>query len=321
MDYGAFSDSTCLSQKVRNEIRYKILALLGNGSHDLKIPKWILLKDEENIIFGVCCENRILTEGDKWVDNKSRSIRGFFAIILSDYNIIEVKLPFDITYFKKLYLLEVEKFWYQRMLHTNQITDYISGDYNYIKATKNSYTSTLNTNIFKCKSLGNENREEVLASALNFDNISLLIDNDNIEQATNKNSPFMNCLSANVQTGGYAVKQKCSKCGKFVSAFVEKEICIECKENEDIIIEEEKMNRKLEEELGKANHKIETLESMIEYKTRCLKNKNTLIKILLIIIVLLLFALSYAYRDCMNFNIGKEKYSMIEKQEMYINRT
>ncbi len=322
VDYGVFSASNNIDKAICIEMQSCALSLLGDGiKRDLSIPKWILIKFQNSIVFGICCANEVLSNGNKHVDDKSRPIRGIFAIILSEYNNSEIKLPFDIDYFKQLYTLEVESHWYQRKQHICNITEFIPGEFNYIKSSStNGYAQILNTDIFKCKSLGNLNKESILSVALSLDNISLLIDNDNIEQAINKNGSFMNCLSTKVPIGEYGVKQKCPQCGKFVSAFDDGRICTECKEKETIRIinikNEEEMDRKLKDDLDMANRKVEDLESIIESDKNSLKKKGLIIKILLGVIVVLLLALSYAYRDSFLLNIlGKNKDNSLEQYQ------
>ena len=318
IDYGNFSYPDNIVKTSVDKIRNMALSILGDGiPRDMSIPKWIFYKEKEFIIWGVCCENRLLNQ-NKYVDHRNRPIRGLFAIIITEYDDSEVKLPFDIEYFKQLYALEVEPYWEQYEQHKNKTTGFITGNFKYIYACANISAKLLNTDIFKCKSLWNANQEEVLSAALTLDNISLLIDNDNIEQAINENGSFMNCLSIKVPIGEYGVKQKCQQCGKFVSAFADGRICTECKEKESLRIinikKEEEMDRKLKDDLDISNRKIKDLESIIESDKNSIKKKGLIIKILLGVIFVLLLALSYAYRDIFSLNIsGKNKDHSIEQ--------
>ncbi len=320
IDYGNLSYPDNIVKTSVDKIRNMALSILGDGiSRDMSIPKWILYKENEFIIWGVCCENRLLNP-NKYVDHRNRPIRGFFAVIITEYNDSEVKLPFDIEYFKQLYALEVEPYWEQYEQHKNKTVGFITGDFKYIYGRANSSAKFLNTDIFKCKSLWSADQEEVLSAALTLDNISLLIDNDNIEQSINKDGSFMNCLSTKVPIGEYGVKQKCPQCGKFVSAFADGRICTKCKEKEAIRIinikNEEEMDRKLKDDLDMANLKVEDLESIIESDKNSLKKKGLIIKILLGVIVVLLLALSYAYRDSFSLNIlGKNKDNSFEQYQ------
>lgn len=319
IDYGNFSYPNDIAKSFVDKIRSMSLSILGDGiPRDLSIPKWILYKDTEFVVWGICCENRLL-DCDKYMDHRNRPIRGFFAIIFAGYNDSEVKLPFDVGYFKQLYALEVVPYWEQQEQHMNKTIGLIPGVYNYIGKRANSSVIHLNTDFFKCKSLGNINKEDALSVALTLDNISLLIDNDNLEQATNRDGSFMNCLSTKVPVGEYSVKQKCSKCGLFVSVFVDGQICTDCKAKESNRIlelkKEEEMNRKLQEDLDVAVHKIKDLESIIDSDKKTLKKKILIIRALLGVILVLLLMLSYAYRDSLSLNIFVGKDNKIERPQ------
>ena len=316
IDYGNFSYPNDIAKVFVDRIRFMALSILGDGiQRDLSIPKWILYKEKDFAVWGICCENRLLNS-NKYVDYRNRPIRGFFAIMFEGCNDADVKLPFDVEYFKQLYALEVEPYWEQQEQHKNKTVGFIPGEYVYICSSANSLTIHLNTDVFKCKSLGNVNKEDVLSVALTLDNVSLLIDNDNLEQATNRGGSFMNCLSANVPAGEYPVKQKCPKCGLFVSAFVDGQICADCKEKESKkkteIKKEEEMDRKLKADLDVAVRRIEDLESIIDSDKRSLKKKGLLIRVLLGVIVVLLLMLSYAYKDSLSLHIFGDKANKVE---------
>jgi len=320
VDYDDYSYPHDIDVGVIDNIRSMALSILGDSvQRDLSIPKWILYKEKDFVVWGICCENRLLNS-NKYMDHRNRPIRGFFAIIFTEYNNSEIKLPFDVEYFKQLYTLEVEPYWEQQEQHENKTVGFIAGKYNYICSSANSFVIHLNTDVFKCKSLGYVNKEDVLSAALTLDNVSLLIDNDNLEQATNRGGSFMNCLSAKVPEGEYPVKQKCPKCGLYVSAFADGQICTNCKEKESKkkteIKKEEEMDRNLKVDLDVAVRRIEYLESIIDSDKKSLKKKGLLIRVLLGVIVVLLLMLSYAYKDSLSLHIfGKDKGNKVEQQQ------
>lgn len=316
IDYDDYSYPYDIDVRMIDDIRSMALSILGDGiQRDLSVPKWIFYKEKDFAVWGICCENKLLNS-NKYVDHRNRPIRGFFAIMFEGCNDADIKLPFDVEYFKQLYALEVEPYWEQQEQHKNKTVGFIPGEYHYICSSANGSEIHLNTDVFKCKSLGNVDKEDVLSVALTLDNVSLLIDNDNLEQATNRGGSFMNCLSANVPAGEYPVKQKCPKCGLFVSAFVDGQICADCKEKESKkkteIKKEEEMDRKLKADLDVAVRRIEDLESIIDSDKRSLKKKDLLIRVLLGVIVVLLLMLSYAYKDSLSLHIFGDKANKVE---------
>lgn len=300
MDYGLFSAPGNLTKSQIDIVRTKLMSILGDDvDRDLKTPKWILYKDYNFLVWGICCENRFIASDIQKTTHKNRPIRGFFGVVISDFTGEDLRLPFDINYFRELYLNEVEKYWSQKEQHQNQTIGYLSGKYNFVSAAHNNYIELLNTDIFQCQSLGELDREGVIAAALTLNNVSLLIDNDNIEQATNKNGSFMNCLTSSVCFGLHHVKQQCPKCKKYVSSFTQTGVCLDCKEAEEVIKRrtkkyEDDMDKQMKLELEHAQNRIEDLELELEANCSQLKKKEQWIKILAVISVVLFIALMYS---------------------------
>ncbi len=299
MDYGHFALPDNISLESIDSIQHASSYLLGDRAKvNLDVPKWILIKGKDLIVWGICCNNKILCN-EKHLDPGNRSVRGFFAMIISDYSMEDdIRLPFDINYFKQLYATEVEPYWDQRRGHINTSTGYLSGEYSFIKPSVQIPSGLLNEDIFRCRSLGDMNRCEIISSALALEDITLMIDNDDIGQAANSKAPFMNCVSASAEPGEFSVSRPCPKCGTLVDCFQENGICIDCKQKEDdayiIDIEiDDEMDEKLRNELDNANRRIQDLESHVEYQIKMLKKRDLMIKFL--IGALLIFALIFAY--------------------------
>lgn len=297
IDYGDF----VLPDLPKNQvdfIRKHILSITGDSNPKFTIPKWILIKFDDVIVWGCCCWNSLLAE-NHFKDSLGRPVYGFFSIVITNFIPDEVKLPSDIDYFKELYSKEIEPYWNSSERRYSATDASISDRYKYIRAGRKVNVS-LNTDLFQCLSLGNLDKDMVVSNALTIDNVSLLIDNDNIQQATNKKGAFMNCLSSAVAPGSYTVKQLCPQCKEYVSAFTSAGICSTCKEKDlarivTIKKEKEDMDKQLRRELDDANSKILYLQYDIEEAKKSIKKKNLLIKVLLGVIVLLLLGLLYTY--------------------------
>ena len=295
LDYCVFSRPTNLDQFAIKEIKSKALSVTDSIESKLSTPKWILIKTPEYVVWGICCLNRILSE-EYNCDYSGTPISGMFAVVISEYE--NIQLPYDVEYFRRLYELEVSKFWTRKESHICQVDEFIAGNFNFIRAIQNDNVNIINTDPFKCLSLGTTNKEDIISAALTIDNVSLLIDNDNIQQATNKKGAFMNCLSSSVAPGSYAVKQLCPKCKEYVSAFTSVGMCSTCQEKEQTRIdtikkEEEDMEKQLRRDLDEANSKILYLQYDIEEANESIRKKNLLIKVLLGVIGLLLLGLLY----------------------------
>lgn len=307
MDYGLFSTPGNLTKSQIDIVRTKLMSILGDDvERDLKTPKWILYKDNYFLVWGLCCGNRLIASDLQKTTHKNRPVRGFFAIVITDFKEEELRLPFDINYFRELYLNEVEKYWSQKEQHQNQTLGYLLGKYNFVSAAHNNYVELINTDIFQCQSLGDLDKEGVIAAALTLDNVSLLIDNDNIEQATNRNGSFMNCLTPSVSIGLHHVKQQCPKCKKYVSSFTSSGVCHDCKETEEVITHrfktDEVMDQQMKLELESTQNKIAELKLELEDKCSQIKKLDRLIKILATVSIVLLIAFLYT-QDSFSFNL------------------
>ena len=302
LDYGDYLLPSNLSREQFDFVQKKILAVLSDDKIKLSIPKWMLIKFKDVLVWGVCGWNSLLSECH-FKDHVGRPVYGFFAIVISKYSEENIKIPYDIKYFQQFYAERIAPYWNSRYVSNNPTSEFIEGNFNYIGATYNNLIDLLNTDIFQCQSLGELDKEKVVSAALALDNVSLLIDNDNIEQATNKTGAFMNCLSSAVAPGSHTVKQLCPKCKKYVTSYTDKGICTECKRKEDEIKqEEEDMDKQLKRDLEDANSKIQYLEYEIEEANKQIKKKNQLIKILLWISIILLLVLVFTCRDSLNFS-------------------
>lgn len=289
VDYCAFSRPGNLSYSTIKEIQTKVLSITDSIDGNLNIPKWILIKTPDYLLWGVCCLNSILSDQYN-CDYSGTPISGMFAIVLTDYQ-ADSKLPYDLEYFRRLYELEVAKFWTEQEPHDNMTQDYLEGNFNYVLGSNNSYTLTLNTDIFKCLSLGSVNKEDVISAALTLDKVSLIIDNDSIDQVTNMNGSFMNCVSSFVPLGSHNVKQRCPRCKKIVTSFTSEGICSTCQADSQISgnthnTKDDDMVKKLKKELEDANSQIQYLTYDLEEANKKIKKKNLFIKILISLLAL-----------------------------------
>lgn len=301
IDYGNFAYPQNVSKQVLDKVKAKALNVINDASDDrnLSIPKWILIKEKDFVAWGICCNNSLLTSKYS-EDYKNRPVRGFFAIIITDYTEDALKLPYDIAYFKQLYTLEVEPYWEQKEQHRNKTIGYIDGSYNYINAKPTSYLKMINVDVFKCHSLGNVDTTDVVMAVLCLTNTSLVIDNDNKCQAT-ENGGFMNCISKNVSRSIFDVKQQCRRCKKFVSHYDSSEVCDSCisTENQEIIRKKE-MEDQLRKQLENANKQIRDLNFSLESAYKKLERNKTFVKVLLGIITLLTIIISFLCKNLFN---------------------
>ena len=237
-DYRDFCIPKNVGRKIVSALHNMVSPIL---EWDLETPRWILYRKQDVIVWGICCRNELLSSSCN-VDIKGRAVKVFLAFVCSDIDEDNISLPsFSISPFKELYEKEVAPYWECREgdFHHSQAHSFPVDGIQNISAKKNECFTELNTDVFLCKSLGNGDKNEVVAASLTFPEISLLIDNEDLSEATGKKEPFMNCLSSSIARKTVKVKRTCPQCLKYVGAFTENGICTEC----------EKANTPIEEDV------------------------------------------------------------------------
>lgn len=292
MDYNDFVKPDNVGNDFLTQLRNKAKSILGDEDieHELNIPKWLLVKTNHIIAWGCCCNNAVLSK-THFLDHVDRNVRGFFAIVISDFD-SSVKLPFDLDYFKQLYEREIVSYWNQYVTHDCKVDKFVTDDFDAIIPEETQVKDKLNINSRVCYSLGTINKKEAIANALTLETISLLIDNDNIQQAINPSGSFMNCISNVVPEGCWEIKEgsQCSQCGKQTKVLHDG-LCTSCRNLE----REKQKNKKimmeqLKEELRQSNLENETLRNKIAIIEKELAHSRKIFKIVvgaLLVIILL----------------------------------
>ncbi len=267
---------------------------------DLDYPRWVLYKKHNVVAWGLCCKNETLSNSCN-VDIKGRSVKGFFALIFSDIEEDNFWIPsFDINIFKFLYEEEIAPYWYcqEGDIHYSHKHSVDGIHIDKIFAKNNEYSEELNSNIFQCKSLGRMDKKEVIAAAMTFPEISLLIDNKDFVEATGKKAPFMNCISSSVSSKTVKVKRICPQCHKYVDYFTDNGICVKCDNDNNInittnafgIMNQPDLNLQDKEKLEVLKKSLRDSKLSIEELENELKKEKLSNKILLVICAVFLCA-------------------------------
>lgn len=321
MDYGTFVMADNLPHTLEDKLKKQVQKIrrVAEEERALGTPYWLLIKEKDVIVWGVCCMNFTLS-AEKNTDHVGRGVYGLFAVVISDFASDSVRLPYDLNYFKALYATEIAPAWNQTDPHSCHTPNFMEGNYTMVGPFHNSHLLHLNTDPKICRSLGNADKENLLSAALTLDRVSLLIDNVAMAQATLPEAPFMNCLSASLperdqtirlpdppkprrSTPSPAAMQNCPQCGVRVSQLESEGYCTTCKvEIEKKRKEEEKMIKKLEKELQCATHRIQEQEQQIvALKAELNRNRKRMQLLSYLALALLVGLLS----TC-DFNIGKK---------------
>lgn len=305
-DYRDFCIPTNVGQKIVSALHNMVVPVL---ERKLDTPRWILYKKQDVVVWGICCENELLSSSC-YVDIKGRPVKGFFAFVCSDIDEGNISIPsFDISSFKDLYEKEVASYWncLEGDSHKSHVHSFNVDGMQRICARNNEYSVALNTNAFQCVSLGYGNKHEVVAAALSFPEISLLIDNEDLAEAIGKKEPFMNCFSSRVAKKVVKVKRICPQCHKYVDEFTGNGICPECEkannrtEEDTRHIEPYDMEHK---ELKQLEKKLRDCEFYIEESNKALIKERRVNRILLIICGIFLLLIAYLWHNSKS-NISK----------------
>ena len=264
---------------------------------ELKEPVWILYKTSKIVIWGVCCRNSLLSKRNN--DEKGRAVKGFFSIVLSEFSVWDLCIPYDLPYFERMYEHEVVPHWFcgQGEKFSSSGRDFYNGSYRFISASENEYRHLLNTDIFLSKRLDVSNVEEVIASALTLDTITLAIGYDGTDGISNANAIFMNSIMPGKKEKSVPVKRACPSCGKLVSHYTNHGICDECaqkaeQDSNPFDTDKEKNMEYKEQELTELKRQVRDCRLEINEKDKKIKKQNRQIKILWIVCgVLLLLSL------------------------------
>lgn len=287
---------------------------------DLDYPRWVLYKKHNVVAWGLCCKNETLSNSCN-VDIKGRSVKGFFALIFSDIEEDNFWIPsFDINIFKILYEEEIAPYWYcqEGDIHYSHKHSVDGIHIDKIFAKNNEYSEELNSNIFQCKSLGRMDKKEVIAAAMTFPEISLLIDNEDFVEATGKKAPFMNCLSSSVSSKTVKVKRICPQCHKYVDYFTDNGICVKCDNDNNInittndidIMNQPDLNLQDKEKMEDLKKSLRDSKLSIEELENELKKEKLSNKILLVICTVFLLVIAYLWHN------NKEEIGLSDNKEV-----
>ena len=152
------------------------------------------------------------------------------------------------------------------------------------------------------KRLGISNIEEVIASALTFDTITLTIGYDGTDGISNTNALFMNSIMPGKKEKSVPVKHACPSCGKLVSHYTSSGMCDECSNipagGSTIIapIQYGNMENK-EQELTELKRQVRDYRLEIDEKDKKIKKQNRQIRILWIVCGILLLLSLWFFKN------------------------
>lgn len=308
-DYRNFIVPSILSasdiEVVSNLVKPILACEFTPNTLDTQPPIWILYKTSNVLVWGCCCWNRVLSSLNQCnTDEKERQVRGFFSIVISDYAIQELKVPYDLSYFEKLYENEIVPHWFcgQGEKFSSSGSGFYNGSYRFISASENEYRHLLNTDIFLSKRLGVSNVEEVIESALTLDTITLAIGYDGTDGISNTNALFMNSIMPGKKEKSVPVKHACPSCGKLVSHYTSSGMCDECSNlpagGSTIIapIQYGNMENK-EQELTELKRQVRDYRLEIDEKDKKIKKQNRQIRIFWIVCGILLLLSLWFFKN------------------------
>lgn len=131
-------------------------------------PRWLFSKKGNLLLWGIGVQNKELNE-DVYKDFTGRPVRGFFGLVI-DLSEQEALLPFDLAFFKKLYLSYIVPLWdveFDSFKKSSIPVDLEMESFTCIS--KATSTIILNTDTEITSVLGNVNLSDVFSTALGLD--------------------------------------------------------------------------------------------------------------------------------------------------------
>ncbi|GHV04855.1 hypothetical protein FACS189416_3760 [Bacteroidia bacterium] len=198
---------------------------------NLDVPRWTFIKSGEYILWGIGCNNKVLSQ-EYYTDETGTPIRGFFGIIFKAINRDTIILPFSIGYFQNLYQQIFPNYWTIRSGNIPLI-DIDYGDLSNFETIKPEINSDiLNRKENICRLFASTVDLKILfSSALGFPNDISIISGLN-ERKHAVQGGFMNAVVEECkQTENIILNVKqniCNKCSKQSSNLLGG-ICSECR--------------------------------------------------------------------------------------------
>lgn len=204
------------------------------GDSILKKPIWLLIKEDDLILWGVGCKTSELSEQ---TDDFGRTIRTFIGIFIKRANVGGIKLPYEMDFFKKAFEDVVIPQW---NIYTSGITNKECTRLEAKESISPNFTAShINIDYHYCRVFNTTNTdskmlfEQVLGCGSDNSIASNIAD---LKQVTNSNAgviPLMNALysKSNDQCKDIQVEHECKKCGKQVYD-LQDGICLPCWEEE-----------------------------------------------------------------------------------------
>jgi len=130
-------------------------------------PRWLFSRKDSLILFGLGTNNNALDE-ECYKDYAGRPVRGFFGVIIDSLT-EDVKIPYDINFYKDLYTNHILPIWNQDREQFVGHTIELDVDVNaYHCIEKNENSTQLNFDSRKSVILGDVGIEECISNALFF---------------------------------------------------------------------------------------------------------------------------------------------------------
>lgn len=201
-------------KRVRN-----LINIDAYGVGILNAPIWLLIKEGDLILWGIGCKTSELSE---LTDEFGRTLRTFVGIFIRTGNTNNIKLPYEIEFFKRAFEEIVLPQWnvYTTGIYNKECTRLEAREC--IKP--NFSTSQLNIDYHYCRAFNCKCTDAKLlfeqALGMNYD-ISIASNVVDLNQVINSNNgaiPLMNavCQIHGEQYRDIQVKHECRKCGNKV---------------------------------------------------------------------------------------------------------
>lgn len=243
-DYRLLTPITKISKTAHQYFEKCVRNILSDSSQnetEWNEPTWLLIKQDNCILWGVACNNSTFSKECCQEEVGRRGVRCFCGVVYVDADANSLKLPYNVQAFQSVFDSTIGYLWKERVSEKPDVIVSLGKANEYIESA--GWKNELNVNPQICRLLPTSlDTKELLSACLTVStDISIAVNVMTQEQVYDKKT-FVALLNAVMRHGrstiDLPIKQKCKKCGTWVDELVDG-LCNECQKQRKLAEKEE----------------------------------------------------------------------------------
>lgn len=236
-DYRLLTPITKISKTAHQYFEKCVRNILSDSSQnetEWNEPTWLLIKQDNCILWGVACNNSTFSKECCQEEVGRRSVRCFCGVVYVDADANSLKLPYNVQAFQSVFDSTIGYLWKERVSEKPDVIVSLGKANEYIESAR--WKNELNVNPQICRLLPTcLDTKELLSACLTVStDISIAVNVMTQEQVYDKKT-FIALLNAVMRHGrstiDLPIKQKCKKCETWSDELIDG-LCNDCRERE-----------------------------------------------------------------------------------------